>query len=588
MSQAASNTSDPRMQALAAASTALAAVNAAQALQAGQGQTINGKSNQIVTATDAQGNPTATKDAIAADKLGGITVSVSLGSSKSQSHSTQTADQAKGSSIAAGGDVRVIGQGAGKESDILIQGSKVSAGGAVVLQAEDQLTLQAAANTAIQKSSNSSQSMSVGVGFELGAKGGAGVTVAGSLGRGKANGQDLSWDETKINAGREVALTSGSDTQLNGAIVTAPKVSAEVGGDLTIVSLQDTSTYRNQQQSVGGSITFGPKVTGSVNFANSNIKSDYASVDQQAGIRAGDNGFKVNVQGDTTLTGGAITSTDKAVKENKNSFTTGGQLTTSDINNQANYQADSVGVNIGVGVSPLGKYVPGGTSAGIGSDSGKSSSTTRAGISDIAGDITARTDTNQANTSVALAKIFDANKVQKEINAQVAITQAFGQLTSGLNETTPIKDKFGKVPNNSDLEQHLSVGGPSASTRGVSGAHSDNAFKNELASINGQIIGTPEEIAPGIKVYQYNTPERIAKNVNPLTKTTYDSTYTDNQILEMSKRASSQAWTEIQRTGITPGQPVNTTIDGVPFRVLIERDSITKKPKLIYSHPGFE
>jgi filamentous hemagglutinin len=266
--------------------------------------------------------------------------------------------------------------------------------------------------------------MSVGVGFELGAKGGAGVTVAGSLGRGKANGQDLSWDETKITAGREVALSSGSDTQLNGAVVTAPKVSATVGGDLAIASLQDTSTYRNKQQSVGGSITFGPKVTGSVNVANSNIKSDYASVDQQAGIRAGDNGFQVNVQGDTTLTGGAITSTDKATKENKNSFTTGGQLTTSDINNQANYQADSVGVNLGVGVSPLGKYIPGGTSAGIGSDSGKSSSTTRAGISDIAGDKTARTDannSNQANTSVALAKIFDADKVQKEINAQVAI-----------------------------------------------------------------------------------------------------------------------------------------------------------------------
>ena len=117
--------------------------------------------------------------------------------------------------------------------------------------------------------------------------------------------------------------------------------------------------------------------------------------------------------------------------------------------------------------------------------------------------------------------------------------------------------------------------------RSISSAHSESAFKNELASITGQIIGTPEEIAPGIKIYQYNTPERIAKNANPLTKTTYDSPYTDNQILEMSKRASSQVWTEIQRTGITPEQPVNTTIDGVPFRVLIERDAITKKAKLL-------
>jgi filamentous hemagglutinin len=276
--------------------------------------------------------------------------------------------------------------------------------------------------------------------------------LAGSLGRGKANGQDLTWDETTINAGREVALTSGSNTQLNGAVVTAPKVSATVGGDLTITSLQDTSTYRNQQQSVGGSITFGPKVTGSVNFANSNIKSDYASVDQQAGVRAGDNGFKVNVQGDTTLTGGAITSTDKAIAQGKNSFTTGGQLTTTDINNQANYQADSVGVNIGVGVSPTGKYVPGGTSAGIGSDSGKSSSITRAGISDIAGDTTARTDTNQANTSVALAKIFDADKVQKEINAQVAITQAFSQVAPKAAENYA-RNKFEALNNQAKKEQ---------------------------------------------------------------------------------------------------------------------------------------
>jgi hypothetical protein len=177
VSQAASNTSDSRMQTLAAASTALAAVNAANAVLAGQGQTINGKDNQIVTATDANGNPTATIDANAADKLGGITVSLSVGSSKSQSHSSQTADQAKGSSIAAGGDVIIVAQGAGKESDILIQGSKLTAGGAVVLQAQDQLTLQAAANTTNQTSTNSSQSMSVGVGIELGAKGGVGITL---------------------------------------------------------------------------------------------------------------------------------------------------------------------------------------------------------------------------------------------------------------------------------------------------------------------------------------------------------------------------------------------------------------------------
>ena len=278
MSQAASHTNDPRMHALAATSTALAAVNAASAVQAGQGLTINGKDNQIVTATDAQGKPTATKDANAADKVGGITVLVSLGTSKSQSHSTQTVNNTVASSIAAGGDVQVIAKGAGQESDIIVQGSTITAGGTAHLVAQDELTLRAAANTSEHHSSNRSHSMSVGVGMELGAKGGMGITLAGSLGRGKGNGKDTTWQETHITAGHEGQLKSGSDTNVIGAIVAAPKVTADVGGHLTIASMQDTSTYQNKQQSAGGSVTFGPKVTGSVNLSNSNIKSDYASV----------------------------------------------------------------------------------------------------------------------------------------------------------------------------------------------------------------------------------------------------------------------------------------------------------------------
>ena len=152
------------------------------------------------------------------------------------------------------------------------------------------------------------------------------------------------------------------------------------------------------------------------------------------------------------LTGGAITSTDNAITKGKNSFTTGGKLSTTDIQNKANYQADSVGVNLGVGVSPTGKYVPGGTSAGIGSDSGKSSSITRAAISNIAGDKTARTNTHQANTSVALAKIFDADKVQKEINAQVAITQTFNQVAPRAAANYAL-NQFENLKNQAQTEQ---------------------------------------------------------------------------------------------------------------------------------------
>jgi hypothetical protein len=159
--------------------------------------------------------------------------------------------------------------------------------------------------------------------------------------------------------------------------------------------------------------------------------------------------------------------------------------------------------------------------------------------------------------------------------------------SSSIIEATPIKDNFGRAPNESDLAQHLSTGGPSSPIRGVSGAHNEAAFKDELSSINGQIIGTPAEIAPGIKVYQYNTPERIVKNAKPLTKTTYDETYTDSQILEMSKQASRQGWSLYQKTGqLSDGNSIYTTVGNIPFKVNFSKDQSGNIS--IYSHPGKE
>ena len=61
---------------------------------------------------------------------------------------------------------------------------------------------------------------------------------------------------------------------------------------------------------------------GSINTSKRNIKSNYASVNQQAGIFAGDGGFQVNVAGNADLKGAVIASTDKAAQLNKNELTT--------------------------------------------------------------------------------------------------------------------------------------------------------------------------------------------------------------------------------------------------------------------------
>ena len=94
--------------------------------------------------------------------------------------------------------------------------------------------------------------------------------------------------------------------------------------------------------------------------------------------------------GKSKLLGGQITSTQKAIDDNKNSFNTGGTLTTNDLQNQASFNASSVGLSIGSGVSLDGKLTPQGTSAGIGKDDGDASSTTQAAISGIAGNTAAR------------------------------------------------------------------------------------------------------------------------------------------------------------------------------------------------------
>lgn len=280
--------------------------------------------------------------------------------------------------------------------------------------AKEQIKLLASANTSTEHSENTSSSSSAGVG--LSGKKLLNVNASASGSNGDGNGGGASYNNTHIK-GKAVKLQSGTDTTLAGAVVQGDTVQAKVGGKLTIQSLQDTDTYSEQSQSwsASGNVGFtagGATVAGS----KTNIDSAYRSVAEQSAIRAGDGGFQVDVAGSTTLEGGAITSTDKAVNDKANSFSTA-SLTIKDLNNSANYSADSASVSVGVGNQA-------GGSAGVGHDEGSAQSTTRSGISGIAGNKTART----GDKETGIAQIFDKDEVKKDTNAQVEITKEFGRL----------------------------------------------------------------------------------------------------------------------------------------------------------------
>ena len=80
-----------------------------------------------------------------------------------------------------------------------------------------------------------------------------------------------------------------------------------------------------------------------------------------------------------------MSSTQQAVNDNKNSFTTGGVLSITDVQNTASFKGTAVGVSVGVGTQPAGSMGLSGVGVGIGSTGGNASSTTTAGISGIAG-----------------------------------------------------------------------------------------------------------------------------------------------------------------------------------------------------------
>ncbi|NOT66774.1 MAG: hypothetical protein HOP04_00270 [Methylophilaceae bacterium] len=474
MVQAASQTKDTRMQALAAGTTALSASNALDAIKAGQGSDMFGKTAQIAT-TDANGKPSS-RDANAANQVGGINISISLGTSQNSSTTTQTSDNAQSSHVTAGNNIHIKATGDQLADDssnpdsgnIYVIGSQVKANHNVSLDAQNNLNLHAAQNVDTLNSKNSGSSASLGVSFGTD---GLLFTAGLSGSKGKAKGNDISYTETQIQsgnkAGESVTLTSGKDTNLIGAQVSGNQVIANVGtnpltgGNLNIQSLQDLSDFNSKQQSIGSSISVGyGKMGGSFNYSDSKTNSHYASVNEQSGMMAGDGGFQVKVNGNTNLTGAVMASTDKAIQDNKNSLTTQ-TLTTSNIQNSAEYSAKGVSFGTGVGLNKQsnGSYKNAPTaSAGMTREAGNADSVTLSGISGGAITITDNhqqtgmtgkdavttlatlnrdvkingngevVDSQGNSTAHTITPIFDQRLVAQTMQAQMQITQAFSQV----------------------------------------------------------------------------------------------------------------------------------------------------------------
>ncbi len=284
----------------------------------------------------------------------GIKVSLSYGSSSSKSESNTNTLTNTQSNALAGENLNITST----KDNIDIVGSKVAANNIALSSAKD-VNIESAQDTFSNRSNNSSSSSSVGVSVSATSKGlGVSLDVSASRAKGYDNTDSVANLNSVVSAKDTLTITSNNDTNIKGALLSADSVKANIGGNLNVESRQDTMSAVSKQSSSGFSVSipvYGPGNFGaSVSMSKTNANADYKSVVEQTAIKAGDGGFDIKVAKDTTLKGATISSSDKAVENNKNSLTTA-TLTTSDIQNSTSANADTSGYSLSTDMF-TGKY----------------------------------------------------------------------------------------------------------------------------------------------------------------------------------------------------------------------------------------
>ncbi len=504
--QKAKEVSDGRLSALQGTKAALSGIQAAQAvaLDGARGGSDKDNNNTI-----------------------GISASLGSQSSSSRSHSEQVTTS--GSTLNAGNNLTVTATG----GDITVAGGQVKAGKDVTLDAFRDVNLTASQDTQQTTGSNKSSGGSIGVGIGAGA-GGAGISISAnaSSSKGHENGNGTWQNETTVDAGHQVIISSGRDTTLAGAQVSGHQVTADVGRDLTITGLRDSDHYDSTQNSLSGGLgyTFGAgSWSGSLNASRDKMTSDYDSVQEQSGIFAGQGGFDVTVGSHTQLNGGGIAATGSA---DKNSLDTG-TLGFSDIHNQADYKTQHQGGGISTGGSIGSQFAGNMTSALLagGGNSGHAEGTTQSAVSE--GTIIIRDQASQKqdvadlsrdteHASGSIGPIFDKEKEQRrlqevqltgEIGSQAAdIARTQGQINAleaarkvhpamsaeQLKETQTYKDEQAKYGTGSDIQRGIQAA--TAALQGLAGGDIAGALAGASAPELANLIGHGSGLSDGAAV----------------------------------------------------------------------------------------
>ncbi|UTS87459.1 hemagglutinin repeat-containing protein [Rhizobium anhuiense] len=243
-----------------------------------------------------------------------------------------------GAQITAGYDYGVVASDDDKSGDITLK-----AGHDIMLESA-QATSETASDS---KSANASFGLNAGIGLQ-----GVGVGLTGGAGAGmsKSDATSVTQVNSHVTGSGDITIKSGNDTTLKGAVVSGDTITAEVDGDLSIISSPDTGSSTNSSASAG--FTLGGTLLSGIQFGGGLGSGTTNWINEQSGLLSTGK-MDIEVGGNTDLQAGKIISDSGDLALSTDT------LTYSDFLGQKGYE----GFSAQIGIEIPGNELPGASPA---------------------------------------------------------------------------------------------------------------------------------------------------------------------------------------------------------------------------------
>ena len=242
-----------------------------------------------------------------------------------------------------------------------------------------------------------------------------------------SNSDSERWQNSYFTADKIITNSEEGDLTLDAANLKAKRWEADIQ-NLTITSRQDTEKYESKQTSAGtsGSVAYGSGGSASVNASYNKAKVDYAQVNEQAGIRVGEDGIDANIHNHAQLNAAII---ESSAEESKNRFKAK-SISTTDIENRSEIKTESASMGAGTGgINPM--QAISSTLSLLGNTNESARSTTKSAIS---GNIQIETETPENLTALSRDTKNANQRVEKQdlqkVQERQEMAKVIGDITN--------------------------------------------------------------------------------------------------------------------------------------------------------------